>query len=370
MLLTVNLAAQFEHFTLALAHQFNLQGIIGIFGHSGSGKSTLLTALAGLNKQVMGSIYYDQQCLFESEKQVFIKPEQRRIGLVFQDSRLFEHLTVQQNLNFARKRAAHQQLNFNKVVKLTALGSLLSKMPAQLSGGEQQRVALARAILAEPRLLLLDEPLSALDHANKTKLLRLLTSVQQELAIPMLYVSHSLAELQQVSDNLVILSQGKVIDQGNTHQVIHRLNQQQHSPIHQQTSLAVTIAQHDIKHGLTALTLSDNETLYMPLLNDKQHPIGSSLRCFIFADDISISTQVPRHCSIVNYLQTTIITAKPLNKHSMLLTLRCEEQEFFSQISLWSYKKLQLVQQQKVFIQFKASAIRTFTENNDHFLEN
>jgi len=368
MSLTVKLSAKFEHFNFDLTHQFPLKAIVGIFGHSGSGKSTLLRAIAGLNKTLTGSIYYKKQCLFDNKKQVFVKPEQRHIGLIFQDSRLFPHLTVQENLKFARKLAIKPQLNVIDIIKLTELTPLLGKMPAQLSGGEKQRVALARAILAEPKLLLLDEPVSALDHAGKIQLLNVLTNVQQTLNIPMFYVSHSLAELQQLADNLVVLSQGKIIDHGNIHQVIHRLNQQPHSPIHQQTSLALSILNHDINHGLTALTLNNN-TLYLPLLAEKEHPVGSIVRCFIFADDISISTEIPHHSSIVNQLCGTITMAKPLNKHSMLLTICCDNQAFFSQISIWSYQKLHLSLQQEVFIQFKASAIRTFTANNHYVIE-
>ena len=368
MQLTINLTASFTHFSLALQHQFTVEGIVGVFGHSGSGKTTLLRAIAGLTKQVNGSIYSDQQCLLNSKQNIFIKPEQRHIGLVFQDSRLFPHLTVQQNLDFARQRSQRKQINIDELIELTALTNLLTSKPAQLSGGEKQRVALARAILAEPKLLLLDEPLSALDHNNKVKLLSLLTKIQQHLKIPMLYVSHSLAELQQVANNVLVLSAGKIIDHGNIHQVIHRLNQQQQSPIHQQTSLTATITNHDQAHGLTQLALTENNTLYLPLLPEQKYPLGSSLRCFIFADDISISTEKPHHSSIVNHLRGTIIASKRLNQHSMLLTICCNGQDFFSQISVWSYQQLHLALHQAVFIQFKASAIRTFSENY-HFIE-
>ena len=368
MQLNIQLSAHFDHIDLALNYQGTLQGIVGIFGHSGSGKSTLLRAIAGLSNNVSGSIYYKQQCLFNSKENIFVKAEQRNIALVFQDSRLFPHLSVLQNLQFSRQRSRTKQLNVDEIIALTQLTPLLDKKPAQLSGGEQQRVALARAILAEPQLLLLDEPLSALDQQNKVALLLLLTKVQKYLKIPMLYVSHSLAELQQVADNLLVLAQGKIIDHGNIHQVIHRLNQQQHSPIHQQTSLSLVISKHDKDHGLTALTLSEKHTLYLPLLSAENYPVGSTLRCFIFADDISITIEAPHQSSIVNHLSGRVSAIQPLNQHSMLVTIVCNEQEFFSQISVWSYKKLNLAEKKQVFIQFKASAIRAFA-NPNNFIE-
>jgi molybdate transport system ATP-binding protein len=374
--LTLNIKANFNNFQLSIKQSINNHGIIGVFGHSGSGKSTLLRAIAGLETRVTGELTLNNRCLLNTNRNVFIKAEQRNIGLVFQNSRLFPHLTVNENLLFAQQRCSNSQLNINDIIKLTTLTALLNKKPAQLSGGEQQRVALARAILAEPELLLLDEPLSALDQANKIKLLSLLTKVQQTLNIPIYYVSHSLAELQQVADDLLVLSKGKVLHYGNIHQVIHQLNQQDSnsSLIHQQTSLALAILAHDDQHGLTELALNttknaqSQQSIYLPLLEQEHHPLGSQLRCFIFANDISITLEEPSASSIVNHLSGSIVDISQQGDHSILLTISCAEQPFFAQISLWSFKKLVLKQHMAVFIQFKASAVRTLG-NNSHFIE-
>ena len=367
--LTLDIIHQHSNFTLTVKQQLSTQGIIGIFGHSGSGKSTLLRIIAGLEKNSIGSVIFADKALQNTSRSLFVSPEQRNIGLVFQNSRLFPHLTVADNLKFAQQRCKSATLSLTEIIELTQLSSLLSQLPAQLSGGEQQRVALARAILAEPKLLLLDEPLSALDQHHKINLLALLKTIQQQLKIPMLYVSHSLAELQQISAQLLILSHGEVIDFGNTHQVIHRLNHDKdHALINQQTSLSLLIKQHHSQQALTQLSLSKQQSLYLPLLDENQHPLGSQLRCFIFANDISITLHEPSESSIVNHLPGTITQLSKQSTHSVLVTVQCAEQAFFVLISQRSQQKLSLQKNDQVFIQFKASAIRTLAHNH-HFIE-
>tara|TARA_R110001592_G_scaffold63592_3_gene195092 strand:+ start:3101 stop:4267 length:1167 start_codon:yes stop_codon:yes gene_type:complete len=362
----------FEKFNLTIKQDFSLQGITGIFGHSGSGKSTLLRAIAGLEKETDGTILLNDIRLIDSKNKCFIKAEHRNIGLVFQDSRLFPHLTVLDNLKFAAKRCQNRRLNFNEIIKLTELENLLLKHVNELSGGQKQRVALARAILAEPKLLLLDEPLSALDRQAKTRLLRLMLNIQNKLQLPMLYVSHSLDELQQVCDKLLVLSQGKVIGYDGIHSMIHQLNYPQQSYaqsnelIHQQTSLSLPIKTLNNGHGLATLTLNENDEIYLPALDEKT--TEKTLRCFILANDISISLTEPVNSSIVNHLFAKISAINTLN-NKVLITALCEkesdeqesgEQEFFINISAFSQQKLALKIKQTVYLQFKASAVRTY----------
>ena len=359
MILNLDLTIDFNTFDLSIKQSLNLQGITGIFGHSGSGKSTLLRTIAGLEKRINGTITLDALAL--NADNTFIPPEQRQIGLVFQDSRLFPHLNVLENLKFASKRCKNKQLNVDKIINIIGLNALLHKQIDELSGGQKQRVALARAILTEPKLLLLDEPLSALDRKAKISLLKLMLNIQKELQLPMLYVSHSLDELQQVCDKLMVLSEGKVLGYGDIHQMIHQLNQTQTDDfIHQQTSLSLPVKMLNNGHGLTVLSLNENAEIYLPALESpSNHPLEQTLRCFILASDISISLNEPLNSSIVNHLLAKI-SAINIKDNNVLITANSYGQEFFVNISHFSQQKLALKRAQTVYLQFKAGAVRTY----------
>ena len=365
--LSLDFNINYKTFNFNINQAFDLTGITGVFGHSGSGKSTLLRAIAGLEKNITGSIVFNDKMLIDTTKNLCVKPEQRNISLVFQDSRLFPHLTVRDNLNYAAKRCVNSQLNLTDILSLTELDELADTNVTDLSSGQKQRVALARALLTEPKLLLLDEPLSALDQVSKTKLLNLIVKVQQQLNLPILYVSHSLDELQQVCDNLLILSQGKVINYGNIHHTIHQLNflsasLSSEQLIHQQTSLSLPIASTDNGQGLMVLALAEQEIL-LPRLPGKltKH---QQLRCFILASDISICLSESQNSTIVNHLSGVINSIEAStaegSSHSVLVTVSCSGQEFFVQISTYSQQKLALCINQQVYLQFKAGAVRTY----------
>lgn len=180
------------------------QSVIGLFGASGSGKTTILHSIAGLIRPQSGWIKIQNQTWFDQGQNIYLSTQQRRVGLVFQDAQLFPHKNVKQNLLFGFKHIAPQQRQFevDYIVELLKLAHLLERMPIKLSGGEKQRVALGRALLYSPQLLLLDEPLSALDTAHKAEIIPFFQRVKQEIKIPMLYVSHDHSELDQLSDTI------------------------------------------------------------------------------------------------------------------------------------------------------------------------
>jgi len=374
--LSLNIHCQLDAFKLKVKQTLPLNGITGIYGRSGSGKSTLLRIIAGLSPQATGKIIFQGSQLLSSDEKCFVKAEKRQISMVFQDSRLFPHLTVLENLQFAVKRRLTNTLNIEEIIKLTELEDLIYAPTATLSGGEQQRVALARAILVEPKLLLLDEPLSALDYSSKNKLLQLLNKVSQQLKLPILYVSHSLAELQQVADKLLVLNLGQVEAYGNIHQIIHKLNHQpesQHEHVeysmpqlaNQQTSLSLPLKNINENHQLITLALGEKQEIQLPfnthlstLLKENTEQKKINVRCFVLATDISICLTEPVDSSIVNQLFGKIIDIT-VHQQQVLVTVNCQQQDFFISISSYSLDKLALRVDLSVYLQFKASAVRT-----------
>ncbi len=187
---------------------------VGIFGASGAGKSTLLHLISGLKIPDQGRIILNDKILVDTKNKIFIPPHKRGIGLVFQDGRLFPHMSVKKNLLFGRKRKSSKRLQFDHVVKILELGHLLNRRPGNLSGGERQRVAIGRALLSAPEILLLDEPFSAIDTSMRLDLLPFISRIHNEYNIPLLMISHDLPELLHLTDHLMIIENGMLLNQG------------------------------------------------------------------------------------------------------------------------------------------------------------
>lgn len=203
---------QRKHFNFDVSLQIDTR-VTAIFGPSGSGKSTLLSIIAGITQPDNGHITIDGECVFDSKLSVNKPIHQRRVGIVFQDGRLFPHMTVEQNLSYAFKLNAHQKqlIQPKEIMQLLALESLKKQQPHQLSGGEKQRVAIGRALLSSPQLLMLDEPLASLDEKLKQQILPYLKLVAENINIPMLYVSHSKDEIAQLTSNIIYIQNGRVV---------------------------------------------------------------------------------------------------------------------------------------------------------------
>jgi molybdate transport system ATP-binding protein len=193
----------------------------GIFGHSGSGKSTLLRCIAGLAKPDEGHIKLDGETLFDSKQRIFIPPHKRRIGMVFQEPRLFPHWSVRKNLHAGkRKLETEPPYSEQQVIELTETAPLLDRAVQQLSGGEKQRVALARALLAYPRLLMMDEPVSALDARFKARIMPFLDRIHRDLGTPSLYVSHNLSEILKLSNQIALMKNGGIVEHGSLKEIL------------------------------------------------------------------------------------------------------------------------------------------------------
>lgn len=214
----LSFACRYRHpsgFELDVAFETDAR-VTALFGPSGCGKTSVLMLIAGLLWPQTGRIRLGDRTLADSGSKIFLAPERRSIGLVFQDHCLFPHLSVEENLRYGlrRRRRAQQRIEFDRVVETLELGELLRRAPRALSGGERQRVALGRALLASPDLLLLDEPLAALDEALKERILNYFERVVERWQIPLIYVSHNVAEVQRLAERVVVLDQGRVAAHG------------------------------------------------------------------------------------------------------------------------------------------------------------
>ncbi|OCF99141.1 molybdenum ABC transporter ATP-binding protein [Gilliamella sp. wkB195] len=217
-MLNINVSKKLASFVFEFKHEINCQGVTAVLGVSGSGKSTLINLINGLIKPDNGYINLKQDSLVDTEKHIFVTPEKRQIGTVFQDALLFPHYKVIKNLTYGARSLNTEK--FDDIVNVLNIGSLLDRYPAMLSGGEKQRVAIGRALLTNPKLLLMDEPLSALDMPRKKELLSYINKLVSDLNIPIIYVTHNINEVKRIAQHVAVLEQGKLIDFGMTEQIL------------------------------------------------------------------------------------------------------------------------------------------------------
>ena len=299
-MIDVDIEKQLGAFQLAV--KFSAEApIVGLFGRSGSGKTSVINAIAGIAKPARGRIRVNGVSLFDATKGINLPPDERRIGYVFQDALLFPHMNVQSNLLYGQqlRSSAERFIAESRVVELLGLSALLQRKPRTLSGGEKQRVAIGRALLAQPRILLMDEPLASLDVSRKTEILDYVERLRDELSIPIVYVSHSVAEISRLADTVVILSDGRCIAVGDVDEVMGRLDLRPVTGRYEAGSLIETrVAAHDADDQLTRLAFDGGE-LIVPLLDAA---VGERVRARIRARDVSLATLRPSGISILNVL--------------------------------------------------------------------
>ncbi|MET4693945.1 molybdenum ABC transporter ATP-binding protein [Endozoicomonas lisbonensis] len=343
-----------DYFHISLNQRLTLDGIWGVMGSSGCGKTSLLRCLAGLETGVQGRIICNSRTWLDSEQGIFLPPEQRGIGYIFQEARLFPHLNVMGNLRFARKRANPDQpaLPFDDVIQQVGIGHLLERTVDKLSGGEKQRVAIARTLLNAPSLLLMDEPLASLDWSSRLSIMPCLKQIQREFKIPVVFVSHSKEEVARLADNLLRMHQGQVIEKGTCRQLLNRLEEQVNSD-QQLSALDATVMEHDPDYGLTAIQL-DQHRLYTGQMNK---PAGTPVRVVLPASEISLTLEPLQSSSILNCIPAHIASLQEQGHHHVLLRLSLGEQALICQITRKSFDALQLSAGNRVFACFKASGL-------------
>lgn len=293
-------------FTLDVAFEAPMRGITALFGPSGCGKTTVLRCMAGL-QQLPGDLRVGDAVWQDSGRGEFLKPHKRAVGYVFQEASLFAHLSVRGNLLFGAQYAEQSlpngALNFNGVVDLLGLDSLLERSPGKLSGGERQRVSVGRALLSQPEMLLMDEPLAALDHKTKDEILPYLEALHETLSIPIIYVSHDISEVARLADRIVVLSGGKVTATGDATGILERLDlTEPANRFEAGVLLTARVVRHDEKFQLTHLD-HRGQAITMPAM--KATP-GDDIRLRVRARDVSLATQMPVGLSVRNILKGII----------------------------------------------------------------
>ncbi|MFT6913442.1 MAG: molybdate transport system ATP-binding protein [Paracoccaceae bacterium] len=308
MSLDVSVQHHFDDFALNVSFEAPA-GITVLFGRSGSGKTSVVNAVAGLLAPAAGRVAIDGTVLLDTARGIDIARHKRRIGYVFQDARLFPHLSVRQNLTFGQRFAPKDATaaSFEKVVQLLGIEDFLARRPGALSGGEKQRVAIGRALLSAPRLLLMDEPLAALDDARKAEIIPYLERLRDETRVPILYVSHAVSEVARLATTLVVLEQGKVMRSGPATQI---LADPASVPVLGTRAAGAVIAGRLVRHdpdGLSVLEFGVGE-LILPRIGAS---VGDVVRVRIEASDIILARDRPVGISALNILPVTVTTIQP-----------------------------------------------------------
>jgi molybdate transport system ATP-binding protein len=303
-MIDISIKKRLAGFELQAEFQVPARGVTAIFGRSGAGKTSLVNSIAGIIQPDSGHIRIDDRVFFDHATGTNLPIEARGIGYVFQDSRLFPHLSVRENLVYGRKRTRRPQvIGEDAAIEVLGLAALLARKPHRLSGGERQRVALGRALLSQPRLLLLDEPLASLDAPRKTEVLPYIERLVEEFKLPALYVSHAVDELTRLADHVVILNDGSTVASGSLTDI---MSNPEYAPLigrfEAGAVLECTVHAHDPAFHMTTIAFVDGK-LQVPLLD---LPLGTALRARLRARDVAIALNNPVDLSITNRLCGTV----------------------------------------------------------------
>jgi molybdate transport system ATP-binding protein len=305
-MLTLDFAVRRGGFTLEVEAELPSRGVTGIFGRSGAGKSTLIDAIAGVSRPARGRIRLGDHTFVDVERGLWVPLEGRRVGYVFQDAKLFPHLRVAANLRYGAQRAPDRALavEWERVIEVLDLGGMLQRWPASLSGGERQRVAIGRALLAQPKLMLMDEPLASLDAPRKAEILHYIERLREEYPVPVLFVSHSVDEMVRIADHLLLLSEGRVAACGPFLELVGDTRlQPQLGRFEAGSVLECIVDGHDEALEMSTLSFGGG-TLRVPRIALAP---GTRLRARLRARDVALSLGDPANLSITNRVPGTVV---------------------------------------------------------------
>ena len=347
-----------EDFKLTADFQMPGKGVTALFGQSGSGKTTTINAICGLVKPDHGTIKINDHTLFDSVKSINVPTSKRGLGYVFQEGRLFPHMTVQENLFYGMKSKNISIPSKEDTINILGLRKFLYRKPLSLSGGERQRVAIGRALLCSPKILLMDEPLAALDVARKQELLPYISTLRDILKIPIIYVSHQIDEIMHLADTLILLNNGEIVAQGPVSEVINATKNSSYFGIGVKSSfLTCIINNHETEARIT--NLGFNGGSISTKFIDK--PIGTKIRAKIRAQDIAIALKRPTDISIANIFETRIHSIEINDLNFMDLQLMVKDTIIWSRLTRRSVSNLQLTPGQMVFALIKSTAIEVLS---------
>jgi molybdate transport system ATP-binding protein len=330
-------------------------GVTALFGRSGAGKTTVVTMVAGLARPRVGRIVLNGRTLFDSSAHTNLPARKRRVGMVFQEARLFPHLSVRSNLLYGRWAGRrHATTDFDSVVALLGLEDFLQRQPASLSGGEAQRVAIGRALMAGPDILLMDEPLSQLDGARRAEILPFLERMTHEAGVPILYVSHQVDEVARLADSIVVLSEGRVVASGPIEEVFGKFDLAGAIGRHEAGALiAAEVVGEEPAFALTRLKAAGAELVVPALGRD----IGAKVRLRIRSQDVAIALAPPEKSSVRNVIPMEIATIDVDESAYAEILLTASGQHLRSRITRKSAIELGLKPGQKVFALIKSIAV-------------
>jgi molybdate transport system ATP-binding protein len=350
----VQISNRLGDFDLDVSFSVPAQGVTALFGSSGSGKTSVLRAIAGLERPAQGLVRVSDEVW--QDHRSYLPPHQRALGYVFQEASLFPHLSVRRNLEYGMRRVAEKDrvIAFQDVVELLGIAGLLKRETDKLSGGERQRVAIARALLTSPKLLLMDEPLSALDHGAKQLILPYLESLHDELGIPSIYVSHDPNEVARLADRMVLLERGHVIATGDAANLLTRLDLPMSEYGDASALLEGIVGSHDNSYHLTWISLGGNRVA----VPREDLPVGRHARVQIQARDVSLAMHAHADTTILNILPARVIDTHDVNQTQMLVRLELEDgQTLLSRITRRSAMGMGIQEGMLLYAQVKSVAL-------------